>query len=711
MKLGKSLANEFFVFISLIIIMALGINAFLMYKSEASNINDSLQTHARSLGELLASISIDPLLVYDDVTLNSYAEFTSNQKNIVFASVMNKEKISLTYYLNHNNNYIQYIPGSSTAIDIMPILLQLKENENILFIEVPIKFEEKTIAYTWLGLDKKPYDEKSMRTLLQIIALTFGVGLFVGLSIYFLFKLRIFQPIDLLTKSTKSFTNLEFENPVVIKGKGELSALADAFDHMRSHLKESIESRNKAMSELSELNESLEERVTIRTQELQLLNSRIAHQAMHDDLTGLPNRVLIIEQIQSEIKHALRDKTQLAVFLIDLNNFKEVNDTLGHPVGDSLLKDVAQRLKKSLRDSDTVGRLGGDEFAVVLPHVKINDAIKIAEKIRDNLDPGFDIEENILKVGASVGIAMYPEHGEDHTALIRTADVAMYEAKRNQTHIHVYNQDLDTHTKYRLGLINDLENAIEHDQLELYYQPKVSLKQSKVLSVEALLRWQHPVNGWVPPDEFVALAETSNLINDLSYWVLKKAFSQWRIWQESGVDLQIAVNISAKNLSDEMLPDFVENLINEYTVSDGGIKFEITESAIMSNIEIAMDILDDYRMRKLEFSIDDFGTGYSSLNYLKRLSVNEVKIDKEFVSDMAEDEDDRVIVKSVIDLAHNLGHNVVAEGVENNLTLELLDNMGCDEIQGYYFAKPVPASEILTVIRQIESQLVGKTDG
>lgn len=705
MLLGKSLAKEFFVFISVIIVMALGVNTYLLYENESANINNSLHSHALSLAELLASISIDPLLVYDDVTLDSYAEFTSKQKNIVFACVVNKEKISLTHYLNHDNAYLKKIPGASTAIDIMPVLTQLKENENILFIEVPVIFEGNTIAYTWVGLDKLPYNEKSVRTLLQIIGLTFGVGLFVGVSIFILFRWKIFQPIELLTRSTQSITNLEFENPVVIKGKGELSVLAEAFDRMRFHLKESLESRNKAMSELSDLNESLEERVAERTQELQLLNAKMTHQAMHDDLTGLPNRVLIVEQLKVEIKHAIRDNTGLAVFLIDLNNFKDVNDTLGHPVGDSLLKDVAQRLRDSLRDSDTVGRLGGDEFAVVLPRVTLDDATQVAEKIRDNLGPGFNFEEHALKVDASIGVAMYPEHGDDHTSLIRTADVAMYEAKRSEFHICVYDPELDTHIKTRLSLINDLEKAISQDELELYYQPKVAIKESKVLSVEALLRWQHPVNGWIAPDEFIALAERSNLINSLSHWVLRKAFSQWKEWQQTGISIQVAINLSAKNLSDDALPDTIENLVNEFDVIDGAIKLEITESAIMSNIDIVMEIFDDHRMHKMEFSIDDFGTGYSSLNYLKKLSVNEVKIDKAFVFDMAHDEDDKVIVKSVIDLAHNLGHNVVAEGVENKETLELLTQMGCDVVQGYYFAKPVPASEIRVTIKQIESQL------
>lgn len=702
----NSLAKQFFILIAVIITLALSINAFIQYKNESLNIQSSLMSHGQSLAEMLASISVDPLLIYDDVTLNSYAEFTSKQKDIVFAAVVNPDKISLTHYLNHENIYVKEISASHKVVDIQPLLEELKNNSNILFVEVPVLFKGKKLAYSWVGIDKRPYDEKALATLIQIIVVTCGVGLFVGGSIFLLFKKKIFKPISLLNQSAKNIAKFEFEKKVIINGEGELSVLADSFDKMRYQLKEMIESRSKVMDELSELNESLEERVNERTHELQLLNSKIAHQAMHDSLTGLPNRSLIVEQLKKEISHANRDKTELAVFMIDLNNFKDVNDTLGHPVGDGLLKDVAQRLKSSLRDSDTVGRLGGDEFAVVLPGVNQEEAVKVANKVKDNLEPSFILDDHVLKVGASVGISLFPSHGNDHTSLIRIADVAMYEAKKSNTHVCVYQPELDRYTKTRLALINDLHDAIENDQLELYYQPKISLKKLKVVSVEALIRWQHPVNGWILPDEFIALAEDSAMINELSYWVLDHAFHQWKIWHDSGLDLQIAVNLSARNLVDEKLPVYISKLNEKYNMATGGVKAEITESAIMSNIEVAMEIMADPHMQKLQFSIDDFGTGYSSLSYLKKLSVNEVKIDKTFVSEMAHDEDDESIVKSVIDLAHNLGHNVVAEGVESEDVLAQLVEMGCDEAQGYYFTKPVPEKELLSVIHKIESDLL-----
>lgn len=704
-KYLNSLAGQFYTIISAIIVIAMGTNAYLQYRNEIHNLNLSLHSHGKSLSELLAQISIEPLLIYDDVTLNDFAKFASNQKDIVFATVVNTDKVSLTHFLKRDNPYIKSIPGSDAAVVVQPIFNRLKNHADILFVETPIIFKEKTIAYSWIGLDKAPYNEESFRTLIKIILITIIVGLFVGGAIYSLFRYKIFQPIELLTQSTQNIAKFEFESPVVIKGKGELSLLAESFDKMRGHLKETIDSRNKVMQELSNLNNSLEERVSERTKELQVLNTKVAYQAMHDPLTALPNRLLVIEHLEKEISRAMREKLTLAVFMIDLNNFKDVNDTLGHPAGDKLLKDVAHRLKNALRESDIVGRLGGDEFAVVLPSVNILEADNIAKKLLKQLTPSFKLEGHMMKVGASIGIAMYPENGKDHTSLIRLADVAMYEAKKNNTHICKYHPELDKYNHARLALVNDLHEALERKQLELHYQPKVSLSNGKIGSVEALIRWNHPRLGWVPPDEFISLAETSDLINQISYWVLEEAFSQWRIWRNEGRSIQVSINLSARNLVDPILPECISKLNKQYDMEQGGIKAEITESAIMSNTEKVMSMMAGSEMEKMQFSIDDFGTGYSSLSYLKKLTVNEVKIDRTFIRDMATDEDDESIVKSVIDLTHNLGHVVVAEGVENIDTLYRLIDMGCDEVQGYYFSKAVKSNELIPVIESIERDI------
>ncbi len=700
----NSLASQFFIFIAIILSIAMTVSTYIQFSNEDAIINKALYDRGESLGELLASISIEPLLVFDDVTLNGYAEFISNQRDIVFAAVVNEENVPLTHYLNKNNQYVQSALSKKTTVDIKPTLEELKKNTQILFFETPVNFGGKHLAKAWVGLDRQPYRQLSKNALIKIILVTLCVGLFVGIALYFMFKRRIFEPIEILTNGTKNIINFEFDKTVKIEGTGELVELADSFDQMRLQIKETIESRDQVMEELSELNDSLEERVQERTQELQILNLKIAHEAMHDPLTGLPNRVLVTEQLQHDLAHAERTKTQLAVFIMDLNNFKEVNDTLGHPEGDRLLVNVAQRLLKAVRESDTVGRLGGDEFAMVLPDINEKDAVSVANKILEELLPSFALDDHTLKVGASIGISMYPEHGIDHTSLIRLADVAMYEAKKDKTNVCVYRPELDKYTPLRLSLMDYLHTALETNQLQLHYQPQVSLADNRVISVEALIRWFHPDLGWIFPDQFIPIAENTGLINQVSDWVLEQAFAQWRAWQDEGLDLQIAINLSARDLSNPGLPARIAELCNKYDMHTNGIKAEITESAIMYNPEQVIEIMSEPDVQRLQFAIDDFGTGYSSLSYLKKLQVAEVKIDKSFIIDMINDDNDANIVKSVIDLVHNLGRIVVAEGVEDVGTLTQLQLLGCDKVQGYFFSKAVPVNELMSVINKIEKR-------
>ena len=687
-----------------IVSFAMGVNAYIQYNNEVSVVDKALHARGDSISELLASASINPLLVFDYVSLNGYAEFTSKQKDIVFAAVVNIKKIAITHYIDEENEYVNSVTVPENNIGIQVFLEQLKLHPEILFFETPIIFNGETLAYAWVGLDRSPYTQFARQNLLEIIAIALAVGLFLGGAIYILFKRKIFKPIEILSEGTRNISNFDFEESVTVEGSGELVVLAKSFDKMRMQLKETMESRDLVMSELSDLNDSLEERVHERTQELRILNSKIAHEAMHDPLTGLPNRVLVTEQLQQAILVAERTGSTFAVFIMDLNNFKEVNDTLGHPEGDRLLVDVAQRLLTSVRDTDTVGRLGGDEFAIVLPSISENEAGEVAKKIIQELLPSFALDDHSIIIGASIGIAMYPDHGTDHTSLIRTADVAMYEAKSSKSNVCIYHPDLDKYSTMRLSLMDYLQTAIETNQLQLQYQPKISLAENKVTSVEALIRWYHPDIGLIFPDQFIPMAENSGLIDELTNWVLEEAFRQWREWQNTGIDLQIAVNLSARNLSNSELPTFITKLCDKYNMHTNGIKAEITESAIMYNPEQVIEIMSDQNMQKLQFSIDDFGTGYSSLSYLKRLPVKEVKIDKSFVFDMVKDENDASIVKSVIDLVHNLGYTVVAEGVENKDTLEMLKHLGCDQAQGYYFSKPLNVKKLIAKINEIEKK-------
>lgn len=430
------------------------------------------------------------------------------------------------------------------------------------------------------------------------------------------------------------------------------------------------------------------------TRHLRNQNARLIHQALHDDLTDLPNRTLLFDRVEQALHRAHRDGRPLALFLMDLDRFKEVNDTLGHHFGDYVLQQVGKRLSEALRETDTVARLGGDEFAVLIPQADAEDARSCAEKLLAALDVAIPVNGMSISVKTSIGIALYPLHGKDAETLLQHADVAMYQAKRNNLGFSLYAQDQDPHSVRRLTLIGELRDAINTDQLVLHYQPKVHLRQQRTVGVEALVRWQHPTLGLIQPDEFIPLTEQHGLISGLTEWVLREAIDQCREWRARGINLRIAVNLSAHSLHNLALPDQISALIAESGMPPCQLDIELTESAMMANLSNAMAILEQLSKMGVRLSIDDFGTGMSSLSYLKRLPVNELKIDKSFVIDMAEDENNAVIVRSIIDLSHNIGREVVAEGVQDRDALQLLEMLGCDTAQGYYISRPRSAEDL-----------------
>jgi len=418
----------------------------------------------------------------------------------------------------------------------------------------------------------------------------------------------------------------------------------------------------------------------------------LEHQALHDALTDLPNRVLLHDRLQQAIRAAQRDKTTLALLIMDLDRFKEVNDTFGHQTGDQLLGQLGERLGSVLRVSDTIARLGGDEFAMLLPTATIEDARHIAGRLLEVLDEPFALGNLQLEIDASIGIALSPEHGSDADTLLRRADVAMYIAKRTNSGHALYAAEQDQHSPMRLALVGELRRAIDQNELSLYFQPKVSLKDSRVVCAEALVRWQHPSHGLLGPDEFVPIAEQTGLIRPLARWVLEAAVRQCASWRQEGLDLAVAVNLSMRNLHDPEIVDTIRQLLVRWGIPPARLVIEITESSLMADAARAMDVLARLREMGVGISVDDFGTGYSSLAYLKRLPVDELKIDKSFVTQMATDENDEAIVRSTIGLAHDLGLTVVAEGIEDQQTWNLLAALGCDVGQGYFVSRPVPAA-------------------
>ncbi|HMB43173.1 MAG TPA: bifunctional diguanylate cyclase/phosphodiesterase, partial [Luteimonas sp.] len=418
--------------------------------------------------------------------------------------------------------------------------------------------------------------------------------------------------------------------------------------------------------------------------------------AHHDSLTGLPNRMFLHREFEQVVSSPDAAHTGAALLLLDLDRFKEINDTLGHHVGDLLLQQIGPRLKSALGDeAGIMCRLGGDEFALLLPEAGDPVAARdVAQRLLVALRTPFLIDAMQLLMDASMGIAFYPADGGDSHALLRSADVAMYEAKRKGGGIAIYDRSLDQNSPERLGLIAELNQAIQDRQLSLHYQPKLDLKTGKNAGFEALVRWQHPRLGLLYPESFLQLAELSETIHPLTELVLDLAMAQLRQWRDAGNPCSVSVNLSARNLIDDRCLMTIRSLMQEHRIEAGALELEITETALMHDPEQAAERLDRIAALGVRISIDDYGTGYSSLGYLHRLPINALKIDRLFVTDMRNGVHDAIIVRSTIALAHSLGLIVVAEGVEDAPTQDLLQSMGCDQIQGYHLSRPLPPEKL-----------------
>jgi diguanylate cyclase (GGDEF)-like protein len=415
--------------------------------------------------------------------------------------------------------------------------------------------------------------------------------------------------------------------------------------------------------------------------------------ALHDSLTGLANRKLLVARLD-ELLRADTDE-MLGVFFMDLDRFKEVNDTLGHQTGDSLLIEVARRLTRVIGRSGLIARLGGDEFGLVVSGLaSVDDALALARTIEKEIDTPFVIDQLSLEVQVSIGVALAPISSRDPKILFQHADIAMYAAKDRRSGVELYDRSIDHSSTRRLCLTGDLRQAIDSDGLYLAFQPQVSLATRRIVSLEALARWRHPTFGPVWPDEFISLAEQSGMVHTLTRWAIKSSLEELVRWRRCDPDLRTSVNVSARNLIDVSLVTDVRNILREVGLPGEALTLEITESTVMAEPQRSIAVLDRLRELGVRFAIDDFGTGYSSLSYLKRLPVDEVKIDKSFVRDMAIDIDLGSIVRSTIDLARNLDLMVIAEGVEDEVTIEMLGDLGCDVVQGYYFARPTNADEV-----------------
>lgn len=433
--------------------------------------------------------------------------------------------------------------------------------------------------------------------------------------------------------------------------------------------------------------------------------------AFYDALTGLPNRSLLRDRMSKALANARRHDEKVALLFLDLDRFKIINDSLGHSCGDLLLQQVAGRLRKSAREQDTVSRIGGDEFLIAMSGIKdIPDAAVAAERIMDEMTAGFLVQGHSLNVSCSMGISIYPEHGADSETLIKNADAAMYYAKESgRNAFRFFTQHMNAQVVERLTIEHNLRMALERNELFLVYQPQLEVSSGRITGIEALLRWQSPELGLVPPDRFIRVAENSGLILPIGEWVLRAACATVRRWQDEGLPaIPVAVNVSAVRFRQEGFRSLVKRVLQETGLAAQFLELELTESLLLSNADVTLPVLRELKEMGVKLAIDDFGTGYSSLSYLRQFPVNHLKIDRSFINAVAVNSDDAAITTAVINLGKSLNLKVIAEGVENEEQMAFLKNHRCDEIQGYYFCKPLTSDQIHAKLQELSKE-VAKT--
>lgn len=496
--------------------------------------------------------------------------------------------------------------------------------------------------------------------------------------------------LEILSSAAKKIKDGQLNIQTNLKGSDELGLLGQAFDSMVYSFKITIDQLRSGEDKLRDAHSKLEYRVQERTSELANANQELERLALYDPLSGLPNRILMLKNLHK----ALDQELSFSVLMMDLDRFKEVNDTLGHDIGDELLIQVGARVANLLRKSDTVSRIGGDEFAMILADVSQEQSILVAKKIVTSLSEEFSIRNNTFSIGCSIGISTFPLHGSDSVTLLKCADLAMYSAKRNHLGHVLYDASDNRQSETNLSLRAELRNAIEHNELVLHYQPKVNLTTNLLVGVEALVRWQQH-EELTYPDKFIPYAEKTGLIRDVTKWVLTSAIKQLSEWLSMNRNIKMSVNLSFKDLDDNSLVTFILDILNDWKVPSKNLILEITETSVMENPNRTLEVLHQLNKIGLGISIDDFGTGYSSMMYLKKLPINEIKIDRSFVADLITNKDSLVIVRSIIDLAHNLGMSVTAEGVESQEILEKLIELKCDISQGYHTGRPMINADLI----------------
>jgi diguanylate cyclase (GGDEF)-like protein len=574
------------------------------------------------------------------------------------------------------------IPASSLSDDmrkLLPAALRSSGRDP----DGTMTFDLKNEQFLGLSRDLAAQDGTQIRVFLQrsmaaslepyyrlrrILLLLFAGGVVVTMILGVLVSAAVTRPVRELVEGARIIEQGDYTRTLPVLRQDEIGALTSAFNHMQTAIAEREE--------------------------------QIKHQAFYDALTDLPNRSFLDDKLQEAIARAREENRTLALILLNINRFISVIAALGHETGNAVLQNIGALLRDNAPPSAIVARMGGDVFALMVPGEDEDGALRIVNDIATRLEAPFWIASAPIQIEARFGIVTYPVHGDDANTLQRRAEVALHLARSTAHGFAVYSPDQDRHSIQHLMLLSELRHAIDHDELVLYYQPKVHFASSRIIGVEALIRWNHPQHGFISPDEFITLSEGTGLIKPVTLWALRTAIKQCAQLFEQGIHLSVAINLSARVLPDHQLPDAIASFIDEFQLSPLQIALEITESAIMIERQRTLDVITRLDSLGVQMVIDDFGTGYSSLAYLKSLPIDEIKIDKSFVHDMDSNESDAMIVRSIIELGHNLGYKVTAEGVETERVWEMLRERKCDVSQGFLHGKAMPMDELLVWLKE-----------
>ncbi|MGB5306475.1 MAG: EAL domain-containing protein [Gammaproteobacteria bacterium] len=664
------------------------------------NAQQAVSENLSTLAEIIAANSSAAILFGDRVAAQETLGFLELQGHIQGAAIFGLDGETFAAYRK---------PGLDITIpdpELQPVNVLFWDSHIELLTRIVVEGEH--IGFVYLQSDMEVIRER-LTWFLNIVGIVLLVSLLVTFGLSARMQRIITHPLLRLSETARNITtDKNYSLRVTGEGTDEIGTLIVDFNVMLNE----IQSRDK---ELIEHRSMLEERVALRTEEIEIANQQLAsakeqaesvakrmeYYAHHDALTGLPNRILFNDRIDTALAHAQRQQSMLALLFLDLDRFKVINDSLGHAVGDQLLRVVSRRIRKCLRTDDTVARLGGDEFMVLLTDIKSSaDAGRIGNKIIDSLVKPASCNGHELHITTSIGVSIYPFDGLDTDTLVKNSDVSMYRAKElGRNKLVYYTAEMNAVSRKQLSLETSLRKALENDELELYYQPQVDITTNTIIGAEALLRWQHPEMGAINPLDFLPIAEDSGMIIPIGEWVLHTAFRQLRIWHDAGhKQLGLAVNLSASQIARPGLTRTIKHALETTGINAGMTELEITENVVMKNLDTAIVILDKLKAMGFRIAMDDFGTGYSSLGYLRKLPIDTVKIDKSFVREIPDNKEDTLIAQAVIAMAQSLGLSLVAEGVENNKQLEFLRQQNCTVVQGYLFSKPLSPADFTDLL-------------